>query len=176
MLEERPAEPPPAGFATVGDVALAYLEYARGQYAHDPRELDLIVPIGPRSQRVLRPYLNRPDDQPCFSPRESERQRYEALRSNGRRVRAKVKGTASRRVQERYTTDSYRRAIQYAGKKVGVPVRHPHQLRHTVATRLRAKYGLEAAQVYLGHSSADITQVYAERNLATAVRIARDIG
>ena len=50
------------------------------------------------------------------------------------------------------------------------------QLRHTAATEFRAKYGLEAAQVVLGHAKADVTQVYAERDLAKAREVMREIG
>jgi hypothetical protein len=35
---------------------------------------------------------------------------------------------------------------------------------------------LEAAQVTLGHAAADVTQVYAERDLTLAVEVARKIG
>ena len=37
----------------------------------------------------------------------------------------------------------------------------PNQLRHSAATEIRRRFGLEAAQTVLGHASADITQVYA---------------
>src|SRR5439155_564319 len=37
----------------------------------------------------------------------------------------------------------------------------PNQLRHTYATEVRRTYGLEAAQVLLGHSKADTTETYA---------------
>jgi integrase len=53
---------------------------------------------------------------------------------------------------------------------------HPNQLRHTFATRVRGEHGLEAAQVLLGHSRADVTQVYAERNERLAVAVAEKIG
>jgi integrase len=53
---------------------------------------------------------------------------------------------------------------------------HPNQLRHTHGTEVRRLYGLEAAQVALGHSQANITQVYAERDLSLAERVAREIG
>jgi integrase len=53
---------------------------------------------------------------------------------------------------------------------------HPNQVRHTRATEVRRHYGLEAAQVVLGHAKADVTQVYAERNLNLAERIAKEIG
>lgn len=39
---------------------------------------------------------------------------------------------------------------------------HPHQLRHTAATALRKQFGLEAARVVLGHTSAAVTEIYAE--------------
>ena len=53
---------------------------------------------------------------------------------------------------------------------------HPNQLRHTYATKVRKEHGLEAAQVLLGHSKADTTQIYAERDQALAVGIAAKIG
>ncbi len=53
---------------------------------------------------------------------------------------------------------------------------HPNQLRHTFATEVRRAHGLEAAQVLLGHSRADVTQVYAERNEALAADVAAKIG
>jgi integrase len=52
----------------------------------------------------------------------------------------------------------------------------PNQLRHTFATRVRKEHGLEAAQVMLGHSKADVTQIYAEKNEALAVTVAAKIG
>lgn len=52
----------------------------------------------------------------------------------------------------------------------------PNQLRHTHGTDVRHRFGLEAAQVALGHERADVTQVYAEKNLALAVRVASEIG
>ena len=53
---------------------------------------------------------------------------------------------------------------------------HPNQLRHTYATEVRERFGLEAAQVTLGHSKADVTQVYAERDGQLANRVAEQIG
>ncbi|VTT98771.1 catalytic phage domain protein : Integrase, catalytic core, phage domain protein OS=Rhodopirellula sallentina SM41 GN=RSSM_06627 PE=4 SV=1: Phage_integrase [Gemmataceae bacterium] len=53
---------------------------------------------------------------------------------------------------------------------------HPNQLRHSYATKVRKAHGLEAAQVLLGHSRADVTQVYAERNEELAVSVAAKIG
>ena len=52
----------------------------------------------------------------------------------------------------------------------------PNQLRHTAATEIRSKFGLEAAQVTLGHSNANVTQIYAERDLSKAAEIMRQVG
>jgi site-specific recombinase XerC len=53
---------------------------------------------------------------------------------------------------------------------------HPNRLRHSFATRVRKQHGLEAAQVLLGHSRADVTQVYAERNENLAATVAAEVG
>jgi integrase len=53
---------------------------------------------------------------------------------------------------------------------------HPHQLRHNAATRLRKEYGLEAAQVILGHKTLEVTEIYAEKNVAAAMRIMAEVG
>jgi len=53
---------------------------------------------------------------------------------------------------------------------------HPYRLRHTFGTEVRKEHGLEAAQVLLGHSRADVTQVYAARNEELAATVAAKIG
>lgn len=52
----------------------------------------------------------------------------------------------------------------------------PNQIRHTTATAIRKGFGLEAAQTVLGHSSADITQIYAERDYQMAAAIMKQVG
>ena len=86
----------------------------------------------------------------------------------------------------RYTSRSYARAISRAivvanAKRTekgeeALPHWHPNQLRHSAATEIRRQFGLEAAQVVLGHSRADVTQVYAERDFGRAKEIMRKIG
>ncbi len=54
---------------------------------------------------------------------------------------------------------------------------HPHQLRHNAATRIRREFGLEAAQLVLGHSSAAITDaVYAERDQSKLTDVISRVG
>jgi integrase len=54
---------------------------------------------------------------------------------------------------------------------------HPHQLRHTTGTLIRQEFGLEAAQLALGHSSAKVTDaVYAERDAGRVIEVMKRIG
>ena len=140
-----------------------------------------VILIGPQAQAVLPPYLLQPADIYCFSPREA----VEKLNAE-KRVRRKTKVQPSqlnrrkrhpKRVpRDRYTRDSYRRAVHRACDKAGVERWSPNRLRHSAATEIRRQFGLEAAQVVLGHAKADVSQVYAERDLAKAAEVMRKIG
>jgi site-specific recombinase XerC len=57
-----------------------------------------------------------------------------------------------------------------------LPYWHPNQLRHSVATAVRQRFGIEAAQVTLGHAKADVTQIYAERDFNLAKQIMQQVG
>ena len=52
----------------------------------------------------------------------------------------------------------------------------PYQLRHSFATNMRCDYGVEAAQLGLGHARTNIVEVYAVKNLSLIVDIARKSG
>jgi integrase len=75
-----------------------------------------------------------------------------------------------------YTASAYASAVSKGCERAGVPHWHPHQLRHSHATEVRRMFGLEAAQVALGHSQAGITELYAERDLTLATKVASQIG
>jgi integrase len=106
-----------------------------------------------------------------------------ALKATRAAVRKAAKDKAAKDVRAALTTEARRAAGAYrqavaAASEAGDSVRHwhPNQLRHLHATEVRRRYGLEGAQVALGHAKADVTQVYAERDLALAERIAREVG
>ncbi len=134
--------------------------------------------IGPKAQQVLLPYLLRDSDEYCFNPRDSERKR----RKKAQAARTtplscgNVPSGRMGRTGRKYSAGAYRKAIHRACDKVSIPRWSPNQLRHATATEIRREFGLEAAQVILGHSSADVTQVYAERNHELAAVVARKIG
>jgi integrase len=158
------------------------------------REKDRVISIGPRGQQVLLKYLLRDEAAYCFSPIEAERER-SRLRRLARKSpmtpsqrKRKAKRNGRRRPRDCYDSASYRHAIIRAVAAVNkerlrddpsaVKIEDwaPNQLRHTAGTEVRKKFGLEAAQVVLGHASADITQVYAERNQQLAADVVRQIG
>ena len=72
----------------------------------------------------------------------------------------------------RLTTDQKAELLAWQKKKSWFP----NQLRHSRATYIRKHYGLEAAQVILGHAKASVTQVYAERDLELAREVTREAG
>jgi integrase len=53
---------------------------------------------------------------------------------------------------------------------------HPHQLRHTAATKIRREFGLDVARVVLGHRSPQITELYAELDMSRASEVMERLG
>lgn len=147
---------------------------------HHDRERRIF--LGPQAQAILRPWL-RPDlSGYVFSPKESEEER----NAERRQLRASpmTPSQAKRRRKSRpaaapgecYRVDTYRRAIARACDEAGVPRFAPNRLPHSAATRLRARFGLEALRTVLGHSDASVSAVYAERDFEAAARVALEAG
>ena len=161
------------------------------------------IPIGPRAQAVLRPWLDRAPDAYCFSPAEVVEARTPGATTAPPKPPRKGREAARRpKPGGRYTKDSYRTAVARAcdrafphptlakipPKKLASDQRaelrawrkarrwHPHQLRHTQATIIRREFDSEAAQVILGHSKPDTTQIYAERDLERAKSVMARVG
>ena len=157
-----------------------------------------VIFIGPKAQDLLRAYLLRDESAYCFVPAEAERRRNTEKRAARRspmtpsQAARKPKRDRKRPPGDCYTADSYRRAIQracglafLAPDDLNAEARdewrkvhqwHPNRLRHSAATLIRKQFGLEAAQVTLGHASADVSQIYAERDHALAANVMARIG
>ena len=129
-----------------GDVWLYRPQHHKNEYRGKSRT----IAIGPKAQEILKPRLLREEVAYCF-PSDGE----------GRRC---------------YTKDTYARAITRVCKRANIDHWSPNQLRHTAGTEIRKLFGLEEAQVILGHATADVTQIYAERDLRKAVEVAKKIG
>lgn len=140
-----------------------------------------VIHIGPKAQTILEPYLHRPADAHCFSPRESEEARHKDQRANRKSPvqpsqRNRRSKNPKRPAGDCYTRDSYRRAIERAAKAAGVQHWFPNQLRHSAATEIRAMFGIEAASTRLGHKSISVTEVYAEKSAKLSRDVARQLG
>jgi integrase len=180
-------------------------EYRPGSHKTEHHGRSRTVYLGPQAKEILAKYLFREPSEHCFSPSESRQwfrdqatQARKTPKSCGNRVgkRSKpVKKSAnSRKPRQFFDSSSYGQAIQYACAKAWpapAAVKSdatqlkpwiqshrwaPNQIRHTQATAIRKQFGLEAAQVILGHASADVTQIYAERDAEKARDIIRQIG
>lgn len=151
--------------------------YRPKQHKGSHRGQKLQIPLGPMAQKILAPFLKRLANSYLFTPAESIA--WHRSKRKRRAVSKKKPVTRAKRIREvapRYNSRTYRRAILHGCDRAGVPHWHPHQLRHARGTRIRRRYGLEAAQATLGHASMEATQIYAERNFSLAARIAKEIG
>jgi len=157
--------------------------YRPCEHKTEHHDKDRVIAIGPQAQQVLLPYLVRDSESCCFSPIESEERR--RRKANAERTTphscGNTRGTnrvaaPKRRAADQYTTASYRRAIHRACENSGIEKWSPNRLRHTAATSIRKRFGIEAAQVVCGHQTADVTQIYAERDMELAVRVAQEVG
>ena len=134
--------------------------------------------LGPKGQAVLRPWLKADQEAYLFSPAEAmQERRAERRRRRKTPVQPSQQDRARARPRKipgfRYTVASFRKAIQSACRKAGVTSWHPHQLRHTAATEIRRRFGLEAARVILGHEDVRAAQIYAEEDRGRGVEIMR---
>jgi integrase len=158
------------------DVSAAVWVYRPAQHKSLHVGKQRVVLMGPKAQEVVQPYLRRSVTRRCFTPGEAMQQRYASCETHRRPDQRAAPRKTRRRVRPYYVTDTYARAISRACDEVGVPRWSPNQLRHNAATRLRQEFGLDVAQVILGHASADVTQIYAERDLARAMAVMEKIG
>ena len=96
--------------------------------------------------------------------------------SHEKALRGKRKEKPRKQPGNAYTPNSLLGAIKRACKAVAIPNWSPNQLRHAAATRIRKEVGLDAARAVLGHTSAGITEIYAERDIGIAEAVATKLG
>jgi integrase len=146
------------------------------------RGRDRVIHLGPKAVGVIKPFLKPDTSAYLFSPADVVAEMH-ARRRAGRVSRPTPSELArrcpvapGRKHAARYNRTTYRQAVVRACRKAGAPEFSPLQLRHTAATLIRARYGLESAQAVLGHARADTTQIYAERDTARARAVMAEIG
>ena len=95
------------------------------------------IPIGPRAQELLKPYLLRPSEEYVFHPV------LEARRGN-----------------VCYSDTSYAQACRRAALSCDIIGFHPYLLRHAAKQHLTELYGLDTARAVLGQLSLGTTNLY----------------
>lgn len=171
---------------TSGDI----WEYRPESHKTEHHGKERIILIGKHGQDILRLFLRPELDAYLFSPvseglRPFRRDSYtnairrgcEAafgmpaeLRDIGRHMRRQKKLKEEQRIELRTELSAI------ASKWRAEHCWSPNQLRHNFATRARREFGIEAARVTLGHSSAVTSEIYAERDLDAARAVVAKIG
>ena len=125
---------------------------------------DRVILIGPKAQAIILPYLLRDENEVCFEKPSGgpfARWNYsEKINQACDKAFPAPKGTKGDALK------AWRKQHRWA----------PNRLRHSRATDIRRQFGLEASQAVLGHSNADVTQIYAERDIEKAAMIMAEVG
>ncbi len=154
-----------------------------------------IIFVGPLAQEAIRPFLKTDVRAYIFTPAEGGMIRIQCRRLSDGKLhiyRQPLAGPMLRKHRAKYGRDSYACAIKKAIARADriahernpdvaadVPIVqrwHSHQLRHSAATFLRKEFGLEVAQAVLGHSSATMTEIYAEMDYTAAENAMAKVG
>jgi len=158
-----------------------------------------VASLGPKAQKIVKKYMQRDLTAFMFSPKEAKQQSIDKRTAKrkipaayGNRPGTNRKENPDRSVGDRYDTKSYRKAVLYAlaaanrairaaakekGEKSNlIPHWSPHQLRHTSLTKARKEFGLEASSTFGGHKKMNVTEIYAEKNMALADKVALKLG
>lgn len=136
------------------------------------------IPLLGDAKEAVIDFLNRDPDSYLFSPREAVAW-HNAQKRAARKTkvqpsqRDRSKPDATKLPRDHYDKYSYRRAVERACTKAGVPYWHPYQLRHLAGTLVREALGPEAAQALLGHSNIRMTEHYAKISERKAIEAAK---
>lgn len=154
-------------------------EYLPAEHKTEHHKKPRIIPLGPRAQKILSPYLNETDEEDyIFSPRKAMALQRQIKRQSAKHPPRKVTrcDSPSRPPREHYTRDTYRNAIRRAAKAGGISGVFPHQFRHFAGTEIDQTIGKEAAQTILGHADLKTTDIYTDYNRPLAHKVAKELG
>lgn len=157
------------------DRSKATWTYRPARHKTEHHGIERLIYLGPKAQAIVTPYLLRPAEAYLFSPKEAVKQTRDHLR-RGNNPPKKRRPRPKRVPGNRYNRRSYYYAIRRACEKAGIEVWGPNRLRHSAATYLRKRFGIEAARVVLGHRSSAVTEVYAELDRTKAADIMAEVG
>jgi integrase len=129
---------------------------------------DRVVFIGPRARTILAPYILAAGAGRIFHHTRDGYREVIARACDRAFPHPTLSGMPKRRLTEAQAAElkAWRKAHRW----------HPNQLRHSAATGIRDRFGLDSAQVVLGHSHASTTEIYARVNAEKAREVAKAMG
>lgn len=173
--------------------------YRPSRHKTEHRGHDRVVYIDRRGQEILQPFLQMDCNAYLFSPAAAERERRAALSAARRTPLSCGNRPGTNRIRkprrepgEKYDVKSYHRAVRTAcDRAFPVPAGltaeavkafkksnrfHPHQLRHTAATRFRRDSNLDTARALLGQKTIQAAEIYAEQDMDRAREFMERVG
>lgn len=167
-------------------------EYRPARHKTEHRGGRRIILIGPRAQEILRPYLLRLAFAPptsyvfttargdCFSKDRYVRELARACEA-AFEMPAELRERALRTAKQLVADNELTAAELEARREAAAVWRAqycwaPNQLRHAAGTQIRQRFDLDASRTVLGHKHQNTTEIYAERDLAKARAIMREVG
>jgi len=169
-------------------------EYTPSSHKTEHHNKRRVVAIGPAGQQILKEFLRTNLQEYLFCPQDVRKGRARKLYSAYSYAKGITRGCELafgmpdklRRVDhyldslEHFTEDQRsilrKTLLKDAAKWRAKHCWSPNRLRHNFATRARREFGIEAARVTLGHSSAVTSEIYAERDLEAARAVVAKIG
>ena len=146
----------PAEIDLSGDVWQARLKRHKNSW----RSQERVIYMGPDAQAAIQPWLETcKPDRPIFCPRLATE-------------RTAVK-KGERSPGKNYRRQSLTRAIIRACQTAGIEPWKLGQIRHAFATRIREEFGIETAQILLGHARLEMTNHYSCEAIAPAIEAVR---
>ena len=165
--------------------------YRPAFHKNDARGKSREICLGPKCQEIVKGFLRPALDEYLFDPRDAVREKHAACKVH--RHQPTEPAETSRRVRDRYDTDSFARAV-VRGCDLAFPppksMTDPkeraawrrshrfglHRIRHAFASKIARAHGSEIARAMLGHSTILTTEVYVERDRAASKEVALRIG
>lgn len=165
-------------------------EYRPESHKTEHHGKERIILVGKNGQDILRPFLCPELDAYLFSPvsdgqRPFRRDNYTSAVRRGCEAAfgmpTELRDVGRHLRKQKTLTEEQRQKLkaELSGTASKWRAEHcwsPNQLRHNFATRARREFGIEAARVTLGHSSAVTSEIYAERDLDAARAVVAKIG
>lgn len=150
-----------------------------------------IVVFGKRAQAILKQHIaDRQADEYVFTPGRAMISKWEERRkdrktplqpSQAKRDKQKTAAEKTKRFNAKISPDIISKIVARSCKKAikAGKIKQawtPYELRHTAITKVRTKFGAEAAQHFAGHSNLDTQKFYDHSAEMTVSAVAQEIG